>query len=119
MGIIDSLYLNYCGMLSETERIKNEVRRQVKEGKCKEEYYIPLKFKRTSLCGLGIKGLDEFDGEKLDELDREILNKMINVSMDDFVFFTVSKKKEKLTTYDFKYAEVQDDLVYLKFSKVL
>lgn len=119
MGIIDSIYLNYYRMLKETERIKNEVRRQVKEGKCKEKYYIPLKFNRISLCGLGVKGLDELDREKLDELDRELLNKMINVSMDDFVFFTVSKKKEKLTTYDFKYAEVRDDLVYLKFGKVL
>lgn len=119
MGIIDSRYLNFYRMIRETERIKNEVRRQVKEGKCKEEYYIPLKFKRTSLCGLGIKGLDEFNREKLDELDRELLNKMINVSMDDFAFLTVSNDELKLITYEFRYAEVQDDLVYLKFDKVL
>lgn len=119
MGIIDSIYLNYYRMLKETERIKNEVRRQVKEGKCKEEYYIPLKFNRKSLCGLGVKGLDEFDREKLEEFDRELLNKMINVSMDDFVFFTLSKNGEKLTTYDFRYAEVQENSVYLKFGKVL
>ena len=111
MGIIDSLYLNYYRMIRETERIKNEVRRQVKEGKCKEEYYIPLKFNRKSLSGIGVKGLDEFD--------RELLNKMINISMDDFAFLTVSNDKLKLITYDFRYAEVQDDLVYLKFDKVL
>ena len=49
MEIIDNIYLNYYRMIRETERIKNEVRRQVKEGKCKEEYYIPLKFNRKSL----------------------------------------------------------------------
>ena len=119
MGIIDSLYLNYYRMIRETERIKNEVRRQVKEGKCKEEYYMPLKFKRTSLCGLSIKGLDEFDGEHLEEFDQELLNKMINISMDDFAFLTVSNDELKLITYEFRYAEVQDDLVYLKFGKVL
>lgn len=119
MGIIDSIYLNYYRMLKETERIKNEVRRQVKEGKCKEEYYIPLKFNRKSLSGNGVKGLDEFDREQLEEFDRELLNKMINVSMDDFAFLKVSNDELKLITYDFRYAEVQDDLVYLKFDKVL
>ena len=119
MGIIDNIYLNYYRMLKETERIKNEVRRQVKEGKCKEEYYIPLKFERKSLSGIGVKGLDEFDQEQLEEFDRELLNKMINISMDDFAFLKVSDNKLKLITYDFRYAEVQDNMVYLKFDKVL
>ena len=44
---------------------------------------------------------------------------MINISMDDFAFLTVSNDELKLTTYDFRYAEVQDELVYLKFDKVL
>ena len=119
MGIIDNIYLNYYRMLKETERIKNEVRRQVKEGKCKEEYYIPLKKEKKSLSGLGVKGLDEFDQEQLGEFDRELLNKMINISMDDFALLKVSDNKLKLITYDFRYAEVQDNLVYLKFDKVL
>lgn len=103
MGVIESMYLNIYNMLKETERVKSEMRRNVKEGNCKEEYLIP--------CEIDIEGLDV--------LDKEILNKMINVSMDNFVFFTVSKNGEKLTTYVFKYAEVQGNSVYLKFGKVL
>lgn len=95
--------IQFNSMMDETERIKKYMRENVRGGKCEGEYTINL----------------SANLRYLNNLDKEILNKMINISMDDFCFFTLDEKKEKLTTFDFAYADVFPETVVLKFRKIL
>lgn len=98
-----SKIIQFNCMMDETERIKKYMRDNVREGKCTGEYRIILSANLRNL----------------NSLDKEILNKMINISMDDFCFFTVDESKEKLTTFDFAYADVEPEAVILNFRKIL
>lgn len=93
--------IQFNSMMDETERIKRYMRENVRDGKCEGEYTIRL---AANL-------------QHLNSLDKEILNKMINIAMDDFCFFTLDEQKEKLITFDFAYAEVESEAVILNFRK--
>lgn len=95
--------IQFNSMMDETEKIKKYMRENVREGKCEGEYTINLSANLRFL----------------NNLDKEILNKLINISMDDFCFFTLGEKKEKLTIFDFAYADVFPETVVLKFRKIL
>lgn len=105
MDVIARLYSGFSDMLNTAEFIKNEMRKIVKnktngqmshiikiKGKCPQAFLI----------------------------DRELLTKLINISMQDFCYFEVYKGGEQLITYDYCDCDLTTDgRVVLHFNKIL
>lgn len=104
MDVISRLYSNFNEMLNTAKFVKDEMRKNVGnktngevkhviniKGKCRQEFMI----------------------------DREILMKLINISMKDFCYFEVYKGGEQLITYDYCDCDLTDDgELILNFNKI-
>lgn len=105
VDITSRLYSAFADMINTAKFVKDEMRNIVKnntngqmthviniKGKCPQEFYI----------------------------DREMLKKIIDVSMKDFCYFEIYKGSEQLITFDyFNCGITEDGKVILKFSKIL
>lgn len=105
MDVIARLYSGFTDMVNTAKFIKDEMRKIVKN-KTNGEMSHVIKIKGK--CPQAFL------------IDRELLTKLINISMQDFCYFEVYKGGEQLITYDYQDCELTTDgRVVLYFNKIL
>ena len=106
VDITSRLYSAFADMINTAKFVKDEMRNIVIKNKANGQIYHEINIKG--------KCPQEF------YLDREILKKIIDVSMQDFCYFEIYKGGKQLITYDYFDSEITEDgKVILKFSKIL
>ena len=105
MDVIERLYSGFTDMVNTAKFVKDEMRKIVKN-KTNGEISHVIKIKGKCPQAFNI--------------DRELLKKLIDISMQDFCYFEIYKGGEQLITYDYCDCELTiDGKVILNFNKIL
>ena len=105
MDVIERLYSGFNEMLNAAKYVKDEMRKIVKN-KTNGEISHVIKIKGK--CPQAFL------------IDRELLMKLIDISMQDFCYFEIYKGGEQLITYDYCDCDLTTDgKVVLNFNKIL
>lgn len=105
MDVIERLYSGFGDIVNTVKFVKDEMRKIVKN-KTNGEISHVIKIKGK--CPQAFL------------IDRELLKKLIDISMKDFCYFEIYKGGEQLITYDYCDCELTiDGKVILKFNKIL
>ena len=105
MDVIARLYSGFNEMLNAAKYVKDEMRKIVKN-KTNGQMSHVIKIKGRCPQAFNI--------------DRELLMKLIDISMQDFCYFEIYKGGEQLITYDYFDCDLTTDgKVVLNFNKIL